>query len=99
MRSDRALDRRGSGVSILSLGAATDLAAYLYVAGLILVLFVVPAAVTLLKGHVAAFAVGLITMGIVWMVAAVRLARPGSWWARTMYDARKIARSRARYGP
>lgn len=38
--------------------------------------------VTLLKGRKAAFFVGLVLAGVVWLVAAFLPARPGSWWRR-----------------
>ena len=58
----------------------------------------VPAAITLLKGHLPTFFAGLLLIGLVWIVAAFRLARPGSWWARRFYDERKMWRAVARYG-
>jgi hypothetical protein len=61
-----------------------------------LVLFFAPAAVTALKGHVWLFVAGFIAY-LVWPVAAFRLAKPNSAWARQYYDAEKLERSRARY--
>lgn len=62
------------------------------------VLIVAPATITALKGQWALFAAGWITIGIVWWIAALRLGRPGSWWARHMYGEDKLARAQARYG-
>jgi hypothetical protein len=61
-------------------------------------LIIGPMVVTALKGQWALFAAGWITVGVVWLIAAARLARPGSWWARRLYDPRKLARAQARYG-
>jgi hypothetical protein len=55
-----------------------------------------PAAVTALKGHIALFAVGFL-FGLVWLIAAFRLAKPNSAWARRYYGAEKREKSRARY--
>ena len=41
---------------------------------------------------------GLAFGGIVWFVAAFRLARPNSFWARRFYGPDKLARAEARYG-
>ena len=77
--------------------AVSDAGAVAY--GLALLALVgVPATVTLLKGHVVAFVVGLFTLGLVWVVASLRLARPGSWWARRFYRPAKLERVRRRYG-
>lgn len=62
------------------------------------VLVLGPPIVTALKGQWALFAAGWLTIGIVWFIAALRLARPGSWWARHLYGPGKLARARARYG-
>ena len=55
----------------------------------------VPAA---LKGQWVLFAAGWLTVGLVWWIAAPRLARPGSWWSRHFYGPDKHARAQARYG-
>jgi hypothetical protein len=34
---------------------------------------------------------------MVWWIAALRLARPESWWARHLYGLKKLARAKARY--
>jgi hypothetical protein len=44
------------------------------------------------------FAAGWITLGLVWWIAALRLGRPGSWWARRFYSPSKLARAESRYG-
>ena len=49
-----------------------------------------------LKGKLMWGVVG-IYVGPVALIGAVRLARPGSWWARRRYDAGKLARSRERF--
>lgn len=56
-----------------------------------------PAVVTALKGHLALFVAGFLTIGAVWLIAALRLARPNSPWARRRYDEEKTQRSRERY--
>jgi hypothetical protein len=56
-----------------------------------------PAAVTALKGHLALFVAGFLLLGLVWLVAAFRLARPNSFWARRFYGPEKLRRSRSRY--
>ena len=70
-------------------------AAYVVV---VFVLAIGPLVVTALKGQWALFAAGWLTLGTVWLIAALRLARPESWWARHIYGPRKLARARDRYG-
>lgn len=69
-----------------------------YGVALFAVLLVVPLAVTALKGHWLLFAAGWLTVGTVWWIAAFRLARPGSWWARRFYGPDKRQRAERRYG-
>lgn len=69
-----------------------------YGIGLWVVLIVAPATITGLKGQWGLFAAGWLTLGMVWWIAAPRLARPESWWARHLYGPRKLARAQARYG-
>lgn len=69
-----------------------------YGVGLWAGLIVAPATITALKGQWALFDAGWLTLGIVWWIAALRLARPESWWARRFYEPRKLARAQARYG-
>jgi hypothetical protein len=59
---------------------------------------VVPAAITWSKGQRGAFFLGFLLLGMVWVVAACRLARPSSWWARRFYDAEKMQRAVNRFG-
>jgi hypothetical protein len=54
----------------------------------------VPAAVvTLLKGRLALFCVGWLTLGLTWFVGALSLADPGSAWARRFYGEERLARA------
>jgi hypothetical protein len=69
-----------------------------YGIGLWVVLIVVPATITALKAQWLLFAAGWLTLGLVWWIAAMRLARPQSWWARHRYGPDKLARTQARYG-
>ncbi len=73
-------------------------AAVTYAIGLWLLLGVAPATITALKGQWLLFSAGWLTLGLVWWIAALRLARPDSWWARYRYDEAKLARARSRYG-
>jgi heme O synthase-like polyprenyltransferase len=57
----------------------------------------VPAVVTGLKGHWALLGAGILVLGLVWLIAAFRLARPNSYWARRFYSPEKLERSQARY--
>jgi hypothetical protein len=77
--------------------AVSDGAAAAYAVAVYGALLVGPAVVTLLKGNYPAFLLGLLTLGAVWMVAAFRLARPVSWWARRFYGEQKMRRARLRY--
>jgi len=61
-------------------------------------LIVAPATITALKGQWLLFAAGWITLGLVWWIAALRLGRPGSWWARRFYGPDKLTRAESRYG-
>jgi hypothetical protein len=56
-----------------------------------------PAVVTALKGQVALFVAGFLTLGLVWVIACFRLAKPNSPWARRFYGEEKMRRSRQRY--
>ena len=53
--------------------------------------------ITLLKGRRVAFLLGLLTIGLIWIVAACRLAKPDSIWGRHLYGERQRARARARH--
>lgn len=50
------------------------------------------------SGQRAAFYLGLLLLGMIWVVAACRLARPGSWWARHFYGPKKLRRAEERFG-
>jgi hypothetical protein len=62
------------------------------------VLIVAPASITALKGQWLLFAAGWVTLGLVWWIAALRLARPRSWWSRRFYGPDKLACAESRYG-
>jgi hypothetical protein len=55
------------------------------------------AAIVALKGKLGAAVIGMFIMPVAW-VAAIRLARPGSFWARRRYPegSEKLAKARAR---
>ena len=62
-------------------------------------LFVLALGVTaVLKGKYVLAAVGILVPFWVWPVAALRLAKPGSLWARSFYGEVKMGRAAARYG-
>ena len=82
----------------MELFAVSTEVAIAYGVGLWVVLIVMPATITALKGQWALFGAGWFTLGLVWWIAALRLARPGSWWYRHLYDPDKLARSQSRYG-
>ena len=56
--------------------------------------------ICLLKGKVATGVAGVF-IGVVGIVGAIRLAKPGSWWAARRYTSRpqRAARAADRYGP
>ena len=56
-----------------------------------------PAGITWMKGHRGAFALGFLVIGVVWWIAALRLARPSSLWACRFYGPEKMERARRRY--
>ncbi|MGE0067365.1 MAG: hypothetical protein AB7T48_08430 [Solirubrobacterales bacterium] len=59
-----------------------------------LLLVAIPAAVvTLMKGRSIWFVGGFVTFGVVWVIAAIALAEPDSWWARTFYDEEQMRRA------
>lgn len=68
-----------------------------YGIGLWVVLIIGPATATVLKGQWPLFDAGFTWAGLVWWVAAFRLARPESWWARHLYGPVKLVRAEARY--
>lgn len=55
--------------------------------------------ICLLKGKIVTGVTGIV-LGIVALVGAIRLAKPGSWWATHRYDGRprRAARAEHRYG-
>ena len=65
------------------------------------ILLLIPAIVAVfgcLKGRYALSIVGLfILLGIPSLIAATRLARSDSWWAKRYYDEEKLQRSQERY--
>lgn len=70
----------------------------LLVLAILLVVVGIPAGITWSKGHRAAFFLGFVIIGMIWIVAACRLARPSSWWARRFYGPRKMQRALSRFG-
>ena len=71
----------------------------LLVLGILVVIIGIPAGITWSKGQRAAFALGWLLAGSIWVVAAFRLARPSSWWARRFYGPDKLKRAEERFGP
>lgn len=69
-----------------------------YVVGLVVVLFIGPVTVAEMKGSSILVSAGWFTLGITWWIAAFRLAKPESWWARHFYGPDKLARAKARWG-
>jgi hypothetical protein len=69
----------------------------LLVLALLILTIGVPAGITWLKGQRGAFFLGFLLLGMVWLVAACRLARPSSWWARRFYDPEKMQRAVNRF--
>jgi hypothetical protein len=60
-------------------------------------LVLIPGVVTALKGQWLLLGAGLLFLGLIWAIAAFRLARPNSCWPRHFYSPEKLDRSRARY--
>src|SRR6478609_8874330 len=60
----------------------------------LVVLFVVPAVISIVKGKLVTAALGLVYPPI-GVVGAIRLAKPGSWWARHLYPTGGRRRDRA----
>jgi hypothetical protein len=65
------------------------------IVGVCLVFFV-PGAITVAKGHIALFFAGLL-VSLVWPIVAFRLAKPNSPWAGRYYGPEKLRRSKRRY--
>ena len=57
---------------------------------------VATAIITGLKGKYGFLAAGLL-LGIFWIVGAIRLAKPDSWWAKQVYGQEKLRRARERF--
>jgi hypothetical protein len=70
----------------------------LLVLGILIVFVGLPAGITWAKGQRAAFVLGFLVLGMIWVVAACRLARPTSWWARRFYGPEKMQRALNRFG-
>lgn len=64
----------------------------------LIVVVIAPAAITWSKGQRLVFALGFVLPGVIWIAAALRLARPSSWWARRFYGPRKMQRAINRFG-
>jgi hypothetical protein len=82
-------------VDLLAVSSGVGIA---YGISLWVALILVPMTITGLKGQWLLFAAGWITVGIVWWIAALRLAQPGSWWSRRFYGSDKLKRAQSRYG-
>lgn len=66
---------------------------------IVLSLFVLSLGViSVLKGKYVLAAIGIVVPFWVWPVAAVRLAKPRSVWARSFYGEAKMGRAVERYG-
>lgn len=70
----------------------------LFVLSILIVTVGIPAGITWSKGQRAEFFLGFLLLGIIWVVAACRLARPSSWWARRFYGPEKMERALTRFG-
>jgi uncharacterized membrane protein len=65
--------------------------------GILVVVVGIPAGITWSKGQRAAFVLDFLLFGMIWLVAACRLARPSSWWARRFYGPEKMQRAVNRF--
>lgn len=70
----------------------------LLVLSILIVTVGIPAGITWSKGRRVAFVLGFLLLGMIWIVAACRLARPSSWWARRFYGPEKMQRALNRFG-
>ena len=61
-----------------------------------LVISVATGVITGLKGKYGFLAAGLL-IGLFWVVGAIRLAKPESWWAKHFYDPKKMRLARERF--
>ncbi|HXR29720.1 MAG TPA: hypothetical protein VN752_01095 [Solirubrobacterales bacterium] len=82
----------------MALLATSTAVAVVYTVALFVVLIAAPLIVTALKRHWLLFVAGWLTIGVVWWIASLRLARPDSWWARRFYGRDKLTRAQRRYG-
>jgi len=64
---------------------------------ILIVTVAVPAGITWSKGRRVEFVLGFLLLGMIWIVAACRLARPSSWWARRFYGPEKMQRALDRF--
>jgi hypothetical protein len=64
---------------------------------ILIVVVGIPAGISWCKGQRAAFFLGFFLLGMVWVIAACRLARPSSWWARRFYGPEKMQRALRRF--
>lgn len=65
----------------------------LLVISILLVVVGISAGITWSKGQRAAFVLGFLILGMIWIVAACRLAYPSSWWARHFYGPKKMSQA------
>lgn len=63
----------------------------------LLVCWLLPPAVCMLKGKSIFAVFGLLFVSAVGFLGAIRLAKPDSYWARRYYDDAKRAKARARF--
>lgn len=70
----------------------------LLVMSILIVVVGIPAGITWSKGQRAAFFLGFLLLGMIWVVAACRLAHPSSWWARRFYGPKKMQQALNRFG-
>lgn len=83
------------GVSPIGTTRAQGVSGWLYTA--VVVFHMLFALVCVLKGKLATGILGVVVPAVAW-IGAARLAKPSSWWALRRYGAKKLARSRARFG-
>lgn len=83
------------GLHPLGIGDEQDEGGTLWAAALALLVNLTMTLIALAKGKIWTGLIGLF-IGIVAMIGAIRLARPGSLWARHRYGDRKLARATAR---
>src|SRR4051794_13255263 len=79
---------------IVSAVGGEELLAFLILAGIFGTIFG-SAVICGLKGKYGMVAGGLVVHPL-WLVGAIRLAKPDSWWARRHYDGHKLMEAQAR---